>query len=415
MSSYIRDYLLAEAPIKISQEMMSQFVKMVLQFEIRDEHPLTLNSQLFGVNKFAFTTRDRQLFFDIIGCDEDVFVKVIKKIPSINNEFKVVSDAFNVCSVYLIYLILNSNFNMSAKDTYCTAILNYMQYRFIGSAVNHYFPHNANHDIMQTVIESLNLKFSIRQLGSWRAVVTERSKSIIFEARAHHNTLKKFDNDKDILYLISDTSTRIRSQLKIITSEYYSIRETNNFIMSHSSTTSLDGEKVLRERDSSFETLSVNVFNKILIKSSFIDERYIRMVQNTVSRLNVNIIRRMLGVLADEARYQLGTGDSRKIITKKNDTEIYVGVEALVDHIIHVIYTAAIHNPAVNINSKIAIYQNTKNIFTASRTSNPELVNVRLSIEDLFKRTRLTSRDSTISGLSIVLALYLTLISFSSI
>lgn len=415
MSSHIRDQLYQHIPIRIDQKLLNDINRVVLQFEIRDEHPLTINSQMFGVYKFSFTKRDFQLFFELVGHSEESVAAVIKKIPSINNDFKVVSDPFNILCVYVAHLIMVSNLQIVHKKECCKNLLNFMQYRFMGSAINHYFPHGANHDIMQSVVESLSMKFSIRQLESWRAVVTERSLSMTYDTKAHNDTLLKFDTDKNILYLITDTSTRIRSQLKIITGEYYAVRETNNFILSHSSTASLDGEKVLREKNSSFESVSHIVYNKILIKSSFIDERYVKMVQSTVSRLNVSIIRRMLSAIADEARYQVGSGESMRIIPQKNGSEIYVGIQSLIDHIIHVIYASAIMSEKVNINSKIAIYTHTKNIVTAARSSNQELINVKASLEYFFKKHHISTRESTISGLTIVFVLYIALISFNSI
>jgi len=414
MVATIKEHLTRDLPLTITSNIANQLIKMVIRFEIRDEHPLTLNSQMFGVNRFIFLPQDRQMLFDIIGCEESDVAHIIGKIPSINKDFKVVSDAFNILSVYVAHLILNSKLPVNLKHDSVVSVLNYMQYRIMGSAINHYFPHNANYEIMQTVIESLSMKFSVRQSGTWKNVVTERSDSIAFDARAHHDTLFKFNVDKDILYLISDTSTRIRSQLKIITGEYYDVRATNNFIMSHSSTASIDGEKVLREKNNSFETICSSVYNKLLIKSSFIDERYIKMVQSTVPRLNIGIIRRMLSTIADEAKHQVEMGEIHPV-KHKNNVELYMSIESLIEHIIHVIYMSAIHNSKVNINSKIAVYTNTKNVFTASRSSNQELINVRASIEDLMKRTRISSRESTISGLGIALSLYITLISFGAL
>lgn len=410
----IKNILTPAFPMVITPKLVEQLTKMVMLFEIRGEHPLTLNSQLFGVNKFAFTAQDRQMFFDILNiCEEDVN-RIIKRIPSINSEFKVISDAFNIMSVYMAHCILASNLSVNAKHDGTIAVLNYMQYRLIGSVINHYFPHGANHDIMQTVVENLNMKFSVRQLGSWKNVVVDRSESLAFDTKAHKDTLLTFDNDKNILYLISDTSTRIRSQFKIITGEYYETRKTNNYMVSHSSTTILDGVRILRESDSSFSTISGSVFDKILVKSSFIDERYVDMVQKTIPRLNVSIIRRMLSAISDEAKFQSEKGTTH-VTQKHGATELYIGIEALIEHIIHVIYFTAINNKQVNINNKISVYTHVKNIFSAARTSNNELMSVRSSIDYLFRHTHVSTRESTISGLGIVLALYLTLMSFNTV
>jgi len=412
MQSYIKEYLTKDIPIKITPDLATQLIRMVVAFEIRDEHPLTLNSQMFGVHKFSFSSRDRQMFFDIIGYMESDVARVINNIPTINKKFKVVSDPFNVAIVYVAHLIIVSNISANLKHDATISILNYLQYKFIGSAVNWYFKYGTKYEIMQTVVESLSMKFDVRKSGSWKNVVVERSESISYDTKAHYTTLEKFDNDKYILYLITDTSTRIRSQLQIIATAYYEIRETNNYMLSHSSTTTLDGEKVLRERDGSFEMISSSVFHKTLFKSSFVDDRYVKMVQASVPRLNAGIIRRLLSAISDEARHQSETNDTMKIVKRRDGTEIYNGIETLIDHVIHVIYTTAIRNDKININSKIAVYTSTRNIFSAARTANQELINVRSSLEDIIKRTRISTRESTISGLSVCFALYVCLLSF---
>lgn len=413
MAHHIFDILTSEIKIDITPNLLNKLNQMVLLFEIRDAHPMTLNSQLFGVHRFIFIKSDFKLFFETIGYDEIDIIHVIKKIPSININFKVTSDALNLMIVYLVHLILNSHLNEKLRNATIINLLNYMQYRLFSSAINHYFRYGVSDDIMQSVIESLNLKFSIRQYESWKSVITERSKSLIFDEKAHHSTLSTFNNDKDIVYLISDTSTRIRSQMKVIVSEYYDMKKTNTFITSHTSTTSLDGEKIIRETAGGFSIVGSHVYDKLLIKQSFIDEKLIKMVQSSVSRLNESMIRRMLSTISDEARSQADRGEGLKTITLKGE-EIYFGIESLVEHIVHIVYSTSIENKNVNINSKIAIYNHVRNIFTAARTSNKELINVRNSFTHLCNRTKISNRESTISGLGIVFALYLTLVSFGS-
>lgn len=414
MGHAIFDILSKELPIEITKQLLDQLNKMVILFEIRDNHPMTLNSQLFGAHKFIFINSDRSIFFDIIGYDESHVIQVIKKIPSINMEFKVTSDALSIMIVYLAHLLLVSHLNEKDRHVTIINILNYMQYRLFSSAVNHYFRYGVSDDIMQSVIESLNMKFAIRQHESWKKVMTERSFTMAFGDKSHRDTLFKFNNDKLILYLISDTSTRIRSQIQVIASAYYDMKSTNTFLTSHSTTAKIDGEKIIKEINSGLSSVSSFIFDKMLVKQSFIDDKFIMMVQKTVTRLNTSILRRMLSSVCDEAKIQMVKGTTRKI-DKKNDHELYIGVEELVERIVHVVYTTALQNKGVNIDNKMMIYNNTKNIFTAARTSNKELANVRLSFDHLCKRAHISSRESTISGLTIAFVLYVTLVSFNAI
>jgi len=408
----IKEYFDEHIRINITHDLIKAINTLTLRFELRGEHPLTLNSPMFGVHKFFFTTEDRNMFFDIIKISESDVNNVVAKIPSIDKAFLVISDAFNLTCVYLVHTLLSAHISKHEIEECCTNVLNLMQYRFMSSAVNHYFPHSANYEIMQTVTEALNLKFAIKQYGTWKKVMTARSLSILATDKLHGDTLQRFNKDKDILYMITDMSTRIRSQLKIITSEYYTTKEANKFISSHSATIVLDGEKILREKDGRFELMTSVIYHKVLNKAAFIDDHVIKMVQTSVGRLNSSIIKRTLIALSDEAKQQQETHETTKIIHKRDDTEIYVGVEVLIGKIIHLVYMSAILSNRVNLNSKIAVYANTKNIFAASRTSDRQMINLRLSVADFLKRTRISKRESTVSGLTVAIVLYVTLLSF---
>ena len=412
MSTEIKKHL-SKLSISISPDKVKQFNKMVLQFELKGEHPLTLNGQMFGVHKFVFTSEDRRLLFDIAGVTEQEVTEQIAEISVIDKSFKVISDPFNVLSVYLTHLVLGSKLSNKLKEETSINLLNYLQYRFMCSAVNHSFPYKANHDIMQTVIESLNLKFAIKQFGSWKDVIINRSEAVIND-RKLRKSLEKFDDDKTVLYVITDTSTKIRSQLRLITSEYHNVKETNQFIRSHSSTTELDGEKILRERDGSFDLMSSTVFHRVMNKQAFIDDNYIKMVQRSVPRLNKSIIKRALTALTDEAQIQSSEGRLKKVVNKRAGGKIYEGVEILTQKIIQVIYTNAILHDRVNIKSKIAVYKFAQNLFTASRMTDEDVVDTKNSITDFVHRQRITKRETTTSGLVIAIALYLCLLSFNT-
>ena len=412
MSSFIYDQLHKSIDIKITPSLADQLNRLVIAFEIYKEHPMVLNSKIFGVNKFVFASRDRDTFFDIIDIDERDMKDAIKAIPSIDNSHKVVSDEFNIACVYLAHLILNSKLPKKLQIKTIINVLNYQQYRFMASAVNHYFPHGANYDIMQSVVEGLSLKFAIKRLGSWKKVITERSESLTLDTKLHHGTLAKFDDDKAILYLITDTSTRIRSQLQNVVGLYYEVKKANDFMLSYSSTTEIDGQKVLKEVSSSFEHISGSIFHKILRKSPFINDQYIKMVKSSVPTLNIGIIKRMIIALADEAIVQNDEGNTTKIVNKRDGTKLIVGIESLVEKLIYLIYDSAVHNKNVNINSKIAVYTNTRNLFAVHRSSDSKVLNTKMSIVDLIKRNRVSTRDATVSSLTIALCLYICLLSF---
>jgi len=426
MSSYIRDVLNERINIKITPDLVKQLNTLVISYEVYKEHPLVLNSQMIGVNKFVFTSRDRDTFFDVIDVNEgdvtDVVDSIMKMSKSGNSifgnddkKFKVRSDEFNLMCTYVVHKLLVSNLPTKIKEHTAVNVLNYMQYRIMASASNYYLKYGVPQDIMQSVIEGMNLKYAVKRAGSWKKVMTERSLDIIQEHNVHKDTLKNYDDDEKIVYVITDTSTRIRSQLKNIVDLFNETKKANDFIRSVSSTTDIDGERVLKERVSGFENISGTIFHKVLRKSPFINEQYIKMVKSSVPTLNIGIIKRMIISLSDEANIQIRNKDTDKIVNKRDGTKLIVGVESLISKIVYLIYDSAIHDKKINIKSKISVYTNTRNLFAVHRSSDTRILNTKASIVDMIRRNRVSTRDATVSSLTIALCLYICLISFESV
>jgi hypothetical protein len=370
---------------------------------------------MLAVEKFVFRSDDFSNFFEVLSLDERDVIAIIKAIPSVNKDHKVVSDALNLVSVYMIHKIMTSRLPSKLMIKTATNVLNYHQYRFIASAINHYLPHGANYDIMQTVMERLSLKYSIKQDHTWKKVTTNRSTTIISKDNIHYNTVMNFNDDAKVLYLITDTSTRIRSQLQNIVGNYLETKEADDYMKSFSRTTTLDGEKILKELNASFSHISSAVYNKILSKSQFVNEGYIKMVNHTIPMISYGMLKRAILVITDVANIQVADNESEKVITKRNGTIISVGLVKLIDDVVYSIYDSAIHNKSVNVNSKIAIYTNTKKIYSVYQKTNNDLTNNKLSIEYLITDNKITRRSNTISLLIVALSLYICLVSFESL
>ena len=54
----------------ITKSSLDQFNKWLRYFELRDEHPLMLNSPYLGINRLIFTPKDRSDIFSIFNIDE---------------------------------------------------------------------------------------------------------------------------------------------------------------------------------------------------------------------------------------------------------------------------------------------------------------------------------------------------------
>ena len=402
--------------IAIVPSAIKSLKQMVIQFEIRKDHPLVLNSPYPGVNKISFTTHDRGMLFDILGIYEIDVNAMVKNIPSINNEFRVQSDAFNLICIYTVHLILKSKLSRKDKEQGAIAVLLYWQYRFFSSIVTRYYKHGAHSDIMQQVIEDLSLKFDIKKYGTWKKVFRLKAETLLDSKSLHGKTLIEFNIDKDILYTITDVQTRLRSQLKKITARYYELKETSDtFIQTTSSTTVIDGARILKEQSAGFESISNHIYMKMLHKQAFLNPKYVEIILATQKTINKGIVNRILIAMSDIAVYQQEQGIDNKLIKRRDGTEIYEGMALLISKLVRVIYDNIITDKSVNINNRLEIYFATKNLFSTHRTNNDLLNNTKSSIQYFTTHNRITKRENTISSLNISVALYICLMSFNMI
>ena len=399
--------------IAITPSLIKSLKSMVMQFEIRKDHPLVLNSPYPGVNKISFTTHDRGMMFDLLGIYEIDVNAIVKGIPAINNDFKVQSDAFNLICIYTVHLILKSKLSRKDKEQGATAVLLYWQYRFFSSLVTRYYKHGAHTDVMQQVIEDLSLKFDIKKYGTWKKVFQLKAATLLDPKSLHGKTFIKFDVDKEVLYSITDVQTRLRSQLKKITALYYDLKETSDtFIQTTSSTTVVDGARILKEQSAGFESISNHIYMKMLHKQAFLNPKYVEMILATQKTINKGIVNRVIIAMSDVAVHQHDEGTDNKLIKRRDGTETYEGMALLVSNMVRVIYDNIITDKSVNINNKLEIYFATKNLFSTHRTNNDLLNNTKTSIQYFITSNRITQRENTISTLTISVALYICLLSF---
>ena len=263
-TTYIKSYLSKNFPITINEKILKQLIIIVKKYEIKDEHSLALNTPLLGINNILFVQSDRDILFGIFNKNEVDLKKIIKEIPSINKDFIVISDTFNIFCTWVLYNIQKNN-KISKRLQYDASfsLLNYFQYRFFSSIVNYYYPYKANEAIMSAVINNLNLKFDIAKYKTWKNVIYKRSENILDKHNIHYKTITTYEYDNDILYLISDTQTKIRNQIKVISNLFHEYKEKNNLINAYTLTANIDGETIIKDAVFIFDGISEKIFNQM--------------------------------------------------------------------------------------------------------------------------------------------------------
>lgn len=429
MSHEIKDVFTDRLPIKVTLPLAKAVVHYVTWYETKDNNSEALNSPYLGVTPIYFTNKDRDGFFDLFsvnGMDvanivlgrsdghDVVFGVSIKRdimglfraytqsltrglvtmgiapadvrsivsdMSTVDPNFRVASDPFNLFTTYVMYLFDNAS-NVPQKDReqakYMTMML--LQYKFFTSLVNHRFPYKADEATMRATYESLSAKFDVKRYGTWKNVMSERAKEFLAKGSIHYKTIQNYDDDKKIIYLITDIQTRIRNQVNIVTTEYMNFKKNMDSMGTYSHMgTDLEGEKVFFNAESGLDLMIQNVYNDSLSVTRFIDEKALLLTTKLYAGVTITKLRALLITFSEKAVKDAKSGTSNKTI-KEGDMELFIGAEVLIRNIIQKSYRYCIQN-GVNLQRPVEIIKTTKDVYASSRISDPDIIAVRDSVE----------------------------------
>lgn len=407
MSRFIADAM-NTLNIQITPKMIKDIEDVVISFEIK--YPIALNSQTIAVSPIVFTDKDREVLFEVFGVDQKIVRGLVQRCSSINPEFKVVSDPFNVLSVWLLHLGFRDIKDLKQRETFLLSISKYLHYRFFTSLVNGYFIHRADEKFMNAAINDLSRKYDIVTYGTWKVMIEARCLDLISSNSIHHKTLISADDDKDFLYVITDCQSRIRDKIKNITKAYYDAREEGTAIGSRSATKDTEDGKILIHNTRTLDLMIYNLLNEITIPRLFVDSDTIRSVASQFSSVTSDMLRSMLLSVVDIASTQKDSGQLDLI--KKNDgIDIYIGMRVFITNFILILYRHCMHN-GVDITNKAAVYTKIKNVVGSSRVTDKDIISIKQSVVYLVDLIGISRRDTTKSSLSIALIMYILIRSF---
>ena len=388
---------------------------LVTRFETRGSaHPLTLNSQVFGVHPIAFKDEDRAAFFDLFGIREDALKKIVAKIPSINPNFIVASDPFNLLAVWVVHLSYALVKNKAQQEAFALDVMKYLYYRFFTSLVNHFFPHGANERIMQATIDGLTMKYDIVRFGTWKRVIEERSKDLLGKQSIHLNTLQTGRPDDKYLYVITDTQTRIRDRVKNIVSAYYEARASGAEVRGQAAIAEGEEEKFLVEHVSSLDAMVTNVFAEVLNVRTFVEPRLVADVSRQFSAINAASLSHFLQRVSLLTKEQATAKQlDMDIITHRDGTRT-VGMRKLTRDIIQGAYRYAIRN-RIPLDRKAELYIRLKNVYASSRISDASINSVKDRAGILVEALTDTNRQATKASMRLAYISYVILRSFKHI
>lgn len=367
------------------------------------DHIDFFGGHLMGVQIVRFDMRDRNQWFDeVLEVNEDNLREVLYALeapnergvmePVIITEHKVRSDVMNISCAYLIHRFLTTDrLPQDKRLAGARAVLSIMLYKFLTSLLWNYFKYPANPAVAEATYNALSQKFGLKQAGNWKKYLDNRAELTVSPKGTHFNTLMTMKDDESILYFIADTQGRIRGTTIAIYAIFDRMNRAGVKILSTSSVMEFSGEEILKDKSRTFQAELRYISQVIGDRESFVKPELLNIIQKTVSSVSPDMFKNCLNWMSDNVNY--GRDDIVNQFTQK--TVVYS-------------FNYLAQNPkAIKGKRDISgILIRLKGSFTASRSSDPDLMELREMGEKIAGFATGSRNDAVRAGLRTAIMLY---------
>lgn len=376
-------------------------IKRINEFQVgfvnkNEEHMTFFGGNLTGVQVVRFTTADKEKWFtDVIQSDDITLEERVLKLPTINANFHISSDIFNLSVVWVMHAILNSHYlsDKQKENGMLDAALS-LHYKFLTSLLFQYYKYQADPEIAAAAYAQLSFKFALKQHGSWYGVLRFRSESLIGHPSIHYETLKKFDRDLDIVYLLNDTQGRVRDMLKNIYSEFMKVHSKGGRITSTSATVEFDGEEILKDKTKNLAGYTRYLHSIVSDKNSFVKEELLTLVNDVQYTMPPKLLVKTLAWISANYRHSGEAEIEQFIDLSMTHSFGYIG-----DH----------RNLIKETNDLASLVSSLRGVYMSSRSTDVELLQVRDIAEKIVVKATGVRNDSVIASVRTGLLLYVVL------
>jgi len=280
--------------VKIDKKLHNKLLSFRLKWMQQSSDYISfLGSNLFGVERIAFTPNDVQMVLeDILGLDIKKLKKAIDSSEHINPSWKVSSDPYWLGLVYLMNRFMLEPGIDKFREEALKNLYFLFTYKTIGRLITNWLEYPVDPGTAKEVHRRLSGRFIIKQVASWQELFEYKSNDILptgshfdkikkkeIKGGIHYERIKEFDT-LTIINTTNDLQGRIREIVKNIYEVLVQVDEEKAKV----STTTLNQE---------FEGESSN---KDIIERP---DKYITFMNSVIDKPNDLIKHDLLGIIAD--------------------------------------------------------------------------------------------------------------------
>lgn len=358
------------------------------------EHIAFFGGNLLGVQIVRFIASDRNDWFNnILECDELDLQDRLYSLDSINPDFQVSSDVMNLSCLWLAHAIeRNARLSSKQREESQLNTMMILNIKLITSLLYNYFKYPADEAIARATYDALSYKYTIKQEGSWNKVLERRSLDILDSKSIHAKTLKTFDKDVDIVYMINDIQGRLRDMVKNIYAVFMQIHQQGIRISSSSSMVEHDGVEVLKDKTRSLATYTRYVVGIIPDQNSFLKEDLLQVIEKTLPTMPPHLFRTTLKWMSEA-------------YGSKHTEFFNEAIERLMVHAFD--YLNANRTLMRNTTDLPQLITKLKGTYMSSRNNDPDLKRARVDFEKIANLATGNKNNSILSSIRTGLMLYI--------
>ena len=362
-----------------------------------DDHIEFFGGNLLGVQTVRFMSSDKNDWIDgLLHLDEYKVRQAVTALPTIKSDWVRATDVVNLSCVYLVHRIFNSDLSHEDKQQCMIDTLMVMHFRLFGSLLAYYFRYPADESTALATYAALSKKFLIKQHGNWNAVLKARCQDIISDDSIHYQTIKKFDDDAAIVYMITDIQGRLREMVKKIWRVFDIVRTQNAQILTVGGTIELDGKTVVKDVSRNYSPYRRYLNEISLDRGRFIKPELVEIIASAMHTMSEELLTQTLNYLVDHAG-------------KDKDIEKFMD-EVLLHAFEYLSTDRRAQETMGDIGSLVA---KLRALYMASRSSDEAVMKIRDHGEIIVKKAVNTRNESAIAAVRTGLALYVVLRTFA--
>jgi len=363
----------------------------------KQEHIEFFGGNLTGVEVVRFTESDRDhLFHDVLKFDESELKEKLYALqdehgkPLINQEWMVVSDPFNIASIWLIHgfdrsKILNTQQRHEAK----VRVACYLIYKFLTSLMYRYFKFPADRETAQATYAALSYKYALKKFGSWGETIRDLAEKAVEKGSIYSAVVEKMDDDAKVIRMIGDLQGRVRDMLKNIYAEFLRAHNSGHKIVSISSLVESDGELILKDNVKSPGVYARYLKGIVSDKNTFIRPELVDVITSVMHTLSPRLLLQTLQWTSDN-------------YLKVKDNRIEKAIDIVLEHAIE--YMSV--NRTVARSDLADMIDKLRGAYMSSRSTDHKLLEARKLIAQIVRDATDSRNESMIATVRTAWMLY---------